>query len=39
MGGLIFFVTSYVFFSQGSLSVQKNIDLIPLGFDEVEMVF
>ena len=25
--GLIFFVTSYVFFSQGSLSAQKNIDL------------
>ena len=24
--GLIFFVTSYVFFSQGSLSAQKNID-------------
>lgn len=25
--GLILFVTSYVFFSQGSLSAQKNIDL------------
>ena len=25
--GLILFVTSYVFFSQGSLSTQKNIDL------------
>jgi hypothetical protein len=25
--GLLFFVTSYVFFSQGSLSAQKHIDL------------
>ena len=27
VAGLILFVTSYVFFSQGSLSAQKNIDL------------